>query len=268
MHEFIEKQFGWMRPGTIRTYNSLWSTNLEPHLNKLEQESNIREFFIPLWREQNLAPSTQKSLLTLIRQYFEFQGKPKPSTKEFIKTIGQQVQNVGIKAYTFPEAAALIKSCRIHNPSFMPILLLGLHAGLRRGEVFGLREVDCDLNHNKITIHRSYDGPTKTGKSRSIPMTSSLATALNQIGESQEDLFNRRMDPNPALTSIAKRAGIRALTFHGLRHTFATLALEAGTNIKTVQNWLGHASLKTTIDTYWASLDNDTQITFMPGENN
>ena len=56
--------------------------------------------------------------------------------------------------------------------------------------------------------------------------------------------------------SVIKRFGLPHLTFHGLRHAFATLALQAGMNPKVVSEALGHSSVTITLDTYSHVLPN------------
>jgi integrase len=61
-------------------------------------------------------------------------------------------------------------------------------------------------------------------------------------------------DPNPRLRAMAKKAGMREdFTFHTLRHSWATIALESGRSPKLVSTTLGHRSLSTTLNLYWGS---------------
>ena len=59
--------------------------------------------------------------------------------------------------------------------------------------------------------------------------------------------------------SVLKRAGLPKVRFHDLRHTFATLALQNGVDIKTVSGMLGHFSAGFTLDTY-AHVTTDAQL--------
>ena len=61
------------------------------------------------------------------------------------------------------------------------------------------------------------------------------------------------------LQRVLKRAGLPRIRFHDLRHTFATMALQNGVDVKTVSSMLGHYSAGFTLDTY-AHVTKDTQI--------
>jgi integrase len=148
--------------------------------------------------------------------------------------------------------------------SFYPVLLLGLHAGLRRGEVYGLEGADIDYSKSRIRVSRSYDGPTKSGKSRHVPLSMELSQTLANMPAGR--MF-KVSDPNPRLRRLCKSAGLPRIHFHTLRHTYATLALEAGTSPRLVQNFLGHASLTTTLNVYWSVLDPEhADLSFLPKE--
>jgi integrase len=140
---------------------------------------------------------------------------------------------------------------------------------MRRGEIWGLRWDDIDVLNDRITVQRSYDGPTKSGKSRIIPISFTLEQifladerfiSYNCIGKKSNRKRSKNMnviphnfDPNPLLRELMKKAGVpqEGRTFHSLRHTFSTLALESGRSPILVSKALGHAKLSTTIDIYW-----------------
>jgi len=142
-----------------------------------------------------------------------------------------------------------------------------MHAGLRRGEIFGLQYGDINALKNRITVQRSYAGPTKNGKTRHVPMSERLTKALERKdyltkppGEAIFSVF----DPNYDLKIVTRHLGIRDITVHDLRHTFATLALESGVSPRMVQQWLGHSSLTTTLNIYWSCLPSDSRMEFCP----
>ena len=170
----------------------------------------------------------------------------------------------------------------------MPILL-DLYTGLRQGELLGLMWKDVHLeeetpylrvtqtlnrlknygeNKDKKTLLEI--GYPKTPHSiRSIPLLPYIAEELRKYKQAQTEylrengitpngyvFMNREgnwIDPRDfqrSFKSILKKNGIPELNVHGLRHTFATRALESGMSPKTLSKILGHSSVGFTLDTY------------------
>lgn len=145
---------------------------------------------------------------------------------------------------------------------------LDLATGLRRGELLGLKWDDVDLTNGIIHVHRQVsrvngeirEVPLKTKNSyRSISISPDAVTMLTEMKKRK---LSDYVFPSPTggpispdsvrhmLHRVLKRAGLPAIRFHDLRHTFATLALQNGVDIKTVSGMLGHFSAGFTLDTY------------------
>jgi len=145
---------------------------------------------------------------------------------------------------------------------------LDLATGLRRGELLGLKWEDVDLAHGVIHVKRQVariDGkvkevPLKTKNSyRNISISKDAVTMLKEMEKHRvcEYVFpspnGGPISPDSVrhmLHRVLKRAGLPSIRFHDLRHTFATLALQNGVDIKTVSGMLGHFSAGFTLDTY------------------
>lgn len=145
-----------------------------------------------------------------------------------------------------------------------------LTTGLRRGEICALRWEDYDeaegLLHVRRTLKRENGalvcGDTKTyAGQRVICLPPSTAELLRERKQSAftEWIFPNALHPdqpvNPAtaydhMKRILKRAGLPAIRFHDLRHTFATHALASGVDAKTLAGILGHTDASFTLDTY------------------
>ena len=145
-----------------------------------------------------------------------------------------------------------------------------LTTGLRRGEICALRWEDYDeaegLLHVRRTLKRENGalvcGDTKTyAGQRVICLPPSTAELLRERKQSvfTEWIFPNALHPdqpvNPAtaydhMKRILKRAGLPAIRFHDLRHTFATHALASGVDAKTLAGILGHTNASFTLDTY------------------
>lgn len=122
--------------------------------------------------------------------------------------------------------------------------LLALGAGLRRSEVLGVRGVDVrrDVDPWTVTVTR------KGGHRQEVPVTCPrLRAALVDV-----PLDDRPLVPVEAnrlstrMSAVMTAAGLSGRTFHSLRHTYATSAVRAGTDLRTVQHRLGHRSLEHT----------------------
>jgi integrase len=134
--------------------------------------------------------------------------------------------------------------------------------GLRRGELVALRWRDVDFAGEAIRVRANYSFgelvTPKSGKVRTVPMVPELAHALARVG--QRELFTGAQDPvfvsnagghldasalRRRYAEAVKRAGLRPLPFHSLRHFFGSMAVNRAT-LPQVQAWMGHAHIQTT----------------------
>ena len=146
---------------------------------------------------------------------------------------------------------------------------LDLATGLRRGELLGLKWTDVDLDRGVLKIQRAIsrqngkvvEAPLKTKNAyRTLPLSADAIDVLMQqrrkTGNSEwvfPSPTGGPMSPDSVLHMlhrVLKRAGLPKVRFHDLRHTFATLALQNGVDVKTVSGVLGHFSAGFTLDTY------------------
>ena len=146
-----------------------------------------------------------------------------------------------------------------------------LTTGLRRGEICGLKWEDFDAENGKLKVRRSVAkrkgcglniGETKTETgTRTIVLPPSTAELLRKRKETavSEWIFpniyepEKPMHPDYAyhrLKTLLKQAELPLIRFHDLRHTFATMALEHGMDVKTLSATIGHVSSATTLDIY------------------
>ena len=146
-----------------------------------------------------------------------------------------------------------------------------LTTGLRRGEICGLMWRDFDENAGTLKILRSVNvpkrgemeiGETKTERGRrTIRLPPST---VQRLKERKKHAVSQWIFPEPLapekpvrpsaayywMKVLLKEAGLPHIRFHDLRHTFATMALENGMDIKTLSAMLGHVSAATTLDIY------------------
>lgn len=163
---------------------------------------------------------------------------------------------------------------------------LAANTGMRRGEVLGLRWRDLDPDTRRLAIRQQLVrsgmvvefGPPKTAASRrSISLDDGTATALETVRIAQKpnrlrfgaayadhDLVFCRPDGTPhdpdtithQFGDACSRARVQRIRLHDLRHTHATLLLQANVHPKIVQERLGHSNVMVTLNTYSHVLPN------------
>ncbi len=182
-----------------------------------------------------------------------------------------------------------------YNFRYGIFIRLTLATGVRLGELLGLRWEDVDFTKSMLSIRRTlnrlpkvdYNGtgnsteviiqePKTKNSIRSIPVIKAIITEIQQWRNVQladartaGDIYNDSgfivtnllggyIEPRTFkdyYDEILKAAGLGHYTFHALRHTFATRAMEQGMDAKTLSTLLGHYSVSFTLDTYTHVLD-------------
>ena len=153
----------------------------------------------------------------------------------------------------------------------LPMFYLELTTGLRRGELVALLWDDLDMENQTLTVNKSagrINGEVKVTQPKTANSVRTIClpkeTVALLIQKHAKHPGNPVMFPSPATgrlygpdclgrlhKNLLKKAGITEnIPFHGLRHTFATLAIQHGVDAKTVSSILGHYSAGFTLDTY------------------
>ena len=157
------------------------------------------------------------------------------------------------------------------GPTYSALVLVAAYCGLRIGELLALRWVNVDLIARTIRVVEQIDAdaghgavkPPKTAAGRrSVAMPTFVADALGEHDQHASDGSGRVFtSPTGAplhLTNFRRRvwgpaiirAEVAPLRIHDLRHTCASLAIQAGADVKVLQRMLGHASAAVTLDRY------------------
>jgi len=131
-------------------------------------------------------------------------------------------------------------------PGLRAIILVGIHAGLRiESEVLTLTPGDLDFRTGLLTVHSAF---AKNGKTRRMPLNALLRATLRPlVGQGLTLFLSREGTPyrsiRTAFETACRRAGLRDVTPHTLRHTFASRLVMAGVDLHTVQELGGWSSL-------------------------
>lgn len=181
--------------------------------------------------------------------------------------------------FTGEQVAKMLTEAR-NTPHYAP-LLLAITTGMRRGEIYGLRWQDVDLEKGLITVRQTisytprdgifFKAPKTAHSRRQIPLPRITVEALREhriqqakrklilgAGYHDLDLVFDRGDGQPHhpdslsswLPEFLEKIGLPRLTLHQLRHTHASLLLQEGVNPKVIQERLGHSSINITMDIY------------------
>lgn len=159
---------------------------------------------------------------------------------------------------------------RAKEEGYYELFLLELSTGMRRGEILGLKWSDLNLTDGSLRIAREVVPaggkiviqPPKTKNSiRTVVLPPYMVAILAEMKKSKtcEWIFPspvKQGEPrNPTAIHrrfklILERSGCKNIRFHDLRHTFATMALENGMNVKVLSDMIGHISAETTLNIY------------------
>lgn len=227
-----------------------------------------------------LAPKTVRDIITKLKEIINFYEE-EHNTKLNIKKMSLPKMNKKeIQILSNKEKQKLEKYCIEQNSLKSLVILICLNTGLRIGEVCALRWENIDFESKKIhiekTIERIYskeenktiviiDTPKSITSVRTIPINSKLYNILKQIrGKSKKTDFvltgssEHYVEPRNYqyhFKEILKRSKVKKYKFHTLRHTFATNCIEAGMDIKSLSEILGHADVSITLNIYVHSSD-------------
>ena len=158
----------------------------------------------------------------------------------------------------------------LHDDQLEALYVTALGTGLRQGELLALRWQDVDLEAGTLTVRHTLQRFTrelsepKTDRSRRtlrLPQRVIAALAAQRGRQAVVPMSGlifatgagaplHSVNVTRSLQRTLKRLGLPQRRFHDLRHTFATLALEAGEDLATVSRALGHTSVATTADVY------------------
>jgi len=183
-----------------------------------------------------------------------------------------------LKAMDVDQAKSFLSACMKHRPEFYELFAVLLGTGMRLGEVLALTWADIDFKTKTARINKGYRrqlSSTKTNKAREVALGSEVYSILRRLkaarmrngkGKASPLLFSSKDGGHIHQNSVRnvagqmfKKAGLPKFRVHDLRHTFATLALRAGTPVQMVSQQLGHSSIAITMDVYGHLIPQDNQ---------
>lgn len=273
-----------VRPSSHQTYRGYIENHIKPNigsmpLNKLSS-LELQKFYKKLLNRgrvtrleaknqpKGLSPKTVRNIHQILESAMKLAQEQKLIIKD--PTAGcalPKVEKKEMKTLPVEQLASFLREAR--ESGVFELYYLDLATGLRRGELLGLKWTDIDLEKGELQVKRQVvriegkivEAPLKTKNAyRTLPLAEDVTAILKQQRKKAGNSPWVFPSPNGGpispdsvlrkLHGVLKRAGLPQVRFHDLRHTFATLALQNGVDIKTVSGMLGHYSAGFTLDTY------------------
>ncbi len=262
-NECLNRMKTYQRPSTIIGY-----------------QTNLKKWFIPKWKnldlnqitkmqiyqlifeeiDTKLSPYTRRKLLKQVRRIFQMAVEEGLLSKNPSVGIQCKVPEADQKVLTSTEVEIFLREAKFTNHRFYEVWAFALMTGMRSGEMFALRWIDIDFDSKFISVSRQWTskngfGPTKTQRSRLVPISSGLMTFLKELKmkSSPKDEFvlpRLNESENGVQAEITRdfcaSVGITSVKFHDLRATFITNLLAQGESLARVMAIVGHTQLKTT----------------------
>ncbi len=237
---------------TYKTYTGLFNKFLHYCDHNLKKPvadvtgDEIMHYVLKVIKKYDISLSTQNQIINSIKFYFEH-------------VLGQKREKYWIerprKEKRLPEILSEQEVIRLimaaGNLKHQCIIALIYSAGLRRGELVKLRIQDLNFDRKQVFIRGA-----KGKKDRVSLLSERICVGLNNyLNEHKPNYYlfeniNRQALSGSTIGAIVKNAskaaGLRNVTPHMLRHSFATHLMDKGTDTRMIQELLGHSSLETT----------------------
>lgn len=261
---YLEDKSKEVRKGTLKNKKNALKY-LEPIYNK--KMADVTYYDLKnITSKMELADVTAHRYISAIKAFFAMAKKPyriiSENPAEDIKL--PKVARKEMLTLTSVEILDLLDKIRasktLNKDDIYLATLIMANTGIRIGEAHGLKWEDIDLENKIIHINKQYDNGFKELKTeqskRSIPLPDTTAKTIEYfktfvIYPSEKRVFikyNHSAAFSSACTKAYKRAGYN-ITPHKLRHSYATILLSNGVDIKTVASLLGD-NVQTVIETY------------------
>ena len=233
----------------------------------------IQEYYNKLGKTKTF--SQIKKLNKLLKQFFFYAEREGYILKNpcLNVTIPNQVASKNEKKDTFEyfsiaEIKSLKKAFKGHKME--NLILLALGTGLRQGELLALKWENVNLKKNYLEVKESvkkvyifdndgnkelktiYQKPKSQNSIRTVDLPQKIISILNNMDHNTTFVFEENGQPFSAKTvfgnwkKVLNENNIPYKKFHALRHTYATMLLSKGVDLKTVQNLMGHSDLTIT----------------------
>ena len=273
-----------IRPSTADSYASLMNNYILPNIGEMaicrltsldiqrmygtvKSSGKVRRY--EGMTDFSLSNHTVRSIHLLLRQCLEQAVRERRLPFNPVDSCRPPPkENREMKVMPMEKIGLYLETAKQHG--VLPMFFLELSSGLRRGELLALLWSDLDMDNLTISVTKQVSGrkgglyvsaPKTQNSTRTVAISKQAASLL--AAEHAKHPDNPYMFPSPVTGTmyypdsvgrmhkrLLMKAGMEYIRFHDLRHTFATIALQNGVDIKTLSSVLGHYSAGFTLDTY------------------
>ena len=275
-----------LRPSTFKTSQGFLSNHIKPQIgsipldklttihiqrfyNNLQKSGRVQRKNFPELKDKSLSPRVVRGVHTLLRNCLE----QAVAERLILSNPAQgcklpQLEKKEMKI--LPQEKIGLYLAEAEKRGLLAAFYLELTTGLRRGELLALQWTDLDAESKTLAITKQVNringelvvSPPKTRNSvRTLALPQQAVNLL--VAEHKKHPRNPYLFPSPKTGTmydpdafrrthdkILKAIGAEHIRFHDLRHTFATLSLKSGVDVKTLSGALGHYSAGFTLNTY------------------
>ena len=275
-----------LRPSTFKTSQGFLKNHIKPQIgsipldklttihiqrfyNNLQKSGRVQRKNFPELKDKSLSPRVVRGVHTLLRNCLEqavaerlILSNPAQGCK--LPQLEKREMRI------LPQEKIGMYLAEAERRGLLAAFYLELTTGLRRGELLALQWTDLDVENKTLSITKQVNringelvvSPPKTRNSvRTLALPQQAIDLL--IAEHKKHSRNPYLFPSPKTGTmydpdafrrthdkILKAIGAEHIRFHDLRHTFATLSLKSGVDVKTLSGALGHYSAGFTLNTY------------------
>lgn len=273
-----------VRPSSHQTYRGYIDNHIKPNIGKIPLEKltslELQKFYKKLLEKgrvdrleskhqsKGLSAKTVRNIHQIISSAMKLAQEQKLIASNPAESCAlPRLEHREMQTLLVEQLQSFFREAR--DSGVFELYYLELATGLRRGELLGLKWEDIDLERGDLRVRRQIaringevvEAPLKTKNAyRTLPLAEDTIDVLK--AQRKKAGGSPWVFPSPTggpispgsvlhmLHRVLKRAGLPRVRFHDLRHTYATLALQNGVDVKTVSGMLGHFSAGFTLDTY------------------
>lgn len=274
-----------LKASSYEKYNANINKYIKPFFGdrlpwKIASEE-IDAFTQMLLYEKKLSVKTVRSILTLLHSLLSYVGKRSGERLPDLEITYPKAYKKNVRVLDEKEEEALTEILAQDMDFCKFGIYLALRTGMRLGEICALRWCDISFETSTIAICHTaqrlpkefvsnsededhlktvliMDSPKSDSSLRTIPLMPDIDTLCRRFYIENPDAFiltgtERCLDPRKLQRHLKKclqECGIENAHFHTLRHTFATRCIEAGFDVKTLSEILGHSNINITMNQY------------------